>query len=186
MDVLIEASAIAERAHKGQMRKHLDEPYFAHPTRVAARATDYGLPVEAIAAAWVHDVVEDCDDWTFARLKAEAMPRRTVVLARLLTKWWIADEDSGLDVVRLFKPVYYAAIAQDPDATDLKILDRTDNLTDMVKIVDADSKWARAYMGKTQEEFPSLLAVSRRPGVVAAYFAALATLQRALEENAGR
>lgn len=57
------AAAFARDAHTGQVDK-AGRPYIGHPARVAARvaqAMDSGHPLyeEAIAAAWLHDVVED-------------------------------------------------------------------------------------------------------------------------------
>lgn len=55
------ALALATKAHAGQTRKYDHTPYIGHPIEVAqivARVTDD--PV-TIAAAFLHDVVEDCD-----------------------------------------------------------------------------------------------------------------------------
>jgi (p)ppGpp synthase/HD superfamily hydrolase len=54
------ARAFATEAHAAQRRKYTDEPYIVHPEEVARIVADAGLPAEAIAAAWLHDVVEDC------------------------------------------------------------------------------------------------------------------------------
>ena len=51
-------------AHNGQKRKRLDgsdEPYIRHPVRVAKHAQDLGAPHEAVVAALLHDVLEDCE-----------------------------------------------------------------------------------------------------------------------------
>src|SRR5215213_10166794 len=55
------AKAMATRAHAGQRRKYTGEPYIVHPEAVARLVADAGLPAAAIAAAWLHDVVEDCN-----------------------------------------------------------------------------------------------------------------------------
>ena len=49
----------ATGAHKGQTRQHTGEPYILHPMRVSIMAADYGLGRYAIAAALLHDVIED-------------------------------------------------------------------------------------------------------------------------------
>lgn len=48
--------------HKGQKRKYTDEPYIVHPEAVARLVsfTDIGDVDDAIDAAYLHDVVEDC------------------------------------------------------------------------------------------------------------------------------
>ena len=50
----------AETAHAGQVRKS-GEPYFTHCLAVASILADMRLDAEAIAAALLHDIVEDTD-----------------------------------------------------------------------------------------------------------------------------
>ncbi len=52
------AYALAERAHSGQMRLS-GEPYISHPLAVASLLADMRLDQDALAAALLHDVVED-------------------------------------------------------------------------------------------------------------------------------
>jgi GTP pyrophosphokinase len=49
---------MAAQAHTGQTRKTGD-PYITHPTTVAYMLARYGLDVDTIAAAFLHDTVED-------------------------------------------------------------------------------------------------------------------------------
>ncbi len=53
-----DAYAMAEKAHRGQSRKS-GEPYITHPVSVAEILVDLGLDPDAVAAALLHDVVED-------------------------------------------------------------------------------------------------------------------------------
>jgi GTP pyrophosphokinase len=52
------AYRVAELAHEGQMRLS-GEPYITHPLAVAALLADLHLDTDALAAALLHDVVED-------------------------------------------------------------------------------------------------------------------------------
>jgi GTP pyrophosphokinase len=54
-----EAYDFAAEAHEGQMRK-TGEPYIVHPVDAAMTVADLSLDGAAIAAALLHDVVEDC------------------------------------------------------------------------------------------------------------------------------
>lgn len=54
------AMKFAGHAHKGQARKYTDLPYITHPAVVAEIVRGAGGTPEMIAAAWLHDVVEDC------------------------------------------------------------------------------------------------------------------------------
>ncbi|MGC2190729.1 MAG: bifunctional (p)ppGpp synthetase/guanosine-3',5'-bis(diphosphate) 3'-pyrophosphohydrolase [Candidatus Dormiibacterota bacterium] len=55
---LARAYRVAELAHDGQMRLS-GEPYISHPLAVAALLADLHLDTDALAAALLHDVVED-------------------------------------------------------------------------------------------------------------------------------
>ncbi|MGA0188380.1 MAG: RelA/SpoT family protein [Candidatus Nanopelagicaceae bacterium] len=56
--VVERAFEVAERSHKGQLRKSGD-PYITHPVAVAEILLDFGLDANSIAAALLHDTVED-------------------------------------------------------------------------------------------------------------------------------
>jgi GTP pyrophosphokinase len=54
------AYEVAERAHDGQMRKS-GEPYITHPVAVTTILAELGMPDVVLAAALLHDTVEDTD-----------------------------------------------------------------------------------------------------------------------------
>ena len=56
--VIERAYAVAENAHAGQVRKSGD-PYITHPLAVASILADLGMQPATIAAALLHDTVED-------------------------------------------------------------------------------------------------------------------------------
>ena len=58
-DTLIHrAYDVAASAHEGQFRK-TGEPYITHPLAVASMLAEYGLDADTVAAAILHDTVED-------------------------------------------------------------------------------------------------------------------------------
>ena len=57
-EILIKAYYYARDAHKGQKRAS-GEDYFIHPCTVARILADLGLDASTIAAAFLHDVIED-------------------------------------------------------------------------------------------------------------------------------
>ncbi|MGE3194346.1 MAG: bifunctional (p)ppGpp synthetase/guanosine-3',5'-bis(diphosphate) 3'-pyrophosphohydrolase [Microbacteriaceae bacterium] len=63
------AYAAAERAHAGQTRKS-GEPYITHPVAVAQILADLGIGPKTLAAALLHDTVEDTD-YTLDLLRAD-------------------------------------------------------------------------------------------------------------------
>lgn len=58
----LEALRFAYQAHEGQRRKYTGDPYITHPIAVASMVKEAGLPPTVIAAALLHDVVEDTDE----------------------------------------------------------------------------------------------------------------------------
>ncbi|MEJ1155487.1 MULTISPECIES: RelA/SpoT family protein [Microbacterium] len=58
LSIIERAYSVAERAHTGQTRQS-GEPYITHPLAVAQILADLGLGPRAIAAALLHDTVED-------------------------------------------------------------------------------------------------------------------------------
>ncbi|MDQ1608833.1 MAG: diphosphokinase / guanosine-3,5-bis(diphosphate) 3-diphosphatase, partial [Microbacteriaceae bacterium] len=58
--VIERAYSVAERAHSGQKRQS-GEPYITHPVAVAQILADLGIGSKTIAAALLHDTVEDTE-----------------------------------------------------------------------------------------------------------------------------
>lgn len=69
IEQVIKAYDLGARAHEGQTRLS-GEPYISHPVAVAQILADMHLDAQTIAAAILHDVIEDTDI-SIARLKEE-------------------------------------------------------------------------------------------------------------------
>ena len=69
LEMIRRAYEFAEKAHSGQMRRS-GEPYIVHPISVACIVVELGMDSESIAAALLHDVVEDTDT-TLAQIQKE-------------------------------------------------------------------------------------------------------------------
>nr|WP_172687815.1 HD domain-containing protein [Prescottella equi]ARX60168.1 Putative pyrophosphohydrolase domain, Rel/Spo-like family [Prescottella equi] len=104
------AEQIASAAHDRQVDK-AGRPYIAHPARVAARVAG---DERAVAAAWLHDVVEDTSV-TLAELE-EAFPPEVTVAVDALTRRRGEDPAD-----------YYARVRQVPLALTVKLADLDDN-----------------------------------------------------------
>jgi (p)ppGpp synthase/HD superfamily hydrolase len=63
MDLQTQAQIFATAAHAaiGQKRKYSGDDYIVHPARVASIVMRHGGTDEMVAAAWLHDTVEDTD-----------------------------------------------------------------------------------------------------------------------------
>lgn len=86
LSMLLErALRVAGTAHAGQHRKGTEIPYLVHPLAVVLILTRAGVDDdETLAAAILHDVVEDTD-WTLERLQNE-FPSRVVELVAALSE----------------------------------------------------------------------------------------------------
>lgn len=60
INIVLRAYRVAERAHQGQTRKSGD-PYITHPVAVATILAEIGMMPVTLAAALLHDTVEDTD-----------------------------------------------------------------------------------------------------------------------------
>ena len=60
VEKIMRAYRLADEAHQGQVRSSGD-PYISHPLAVASILLDYCMDTDTIAAALLHDVVEDTD-----------------------------------------------------------------------------------------------------------------------------
>jgi guanosine-3',5'-bis(diphosphate) 3'-pyrophosphohydrolase len=59
MNIIEKAARIAVEAHDGQKRKNDGSPYIVHPFMVALKVAQHGFKEDIIAAALLHDVLED-------------------------------------------------------------------------------------------------------------------------------
>lgn len=75
-----QAMNLAYEAHHGQKDK-CGVPYIFHPIHLAEQCKDEMTTVVAL----LHDVVEDCPEYSFERLQAEGIPQPALEALRLLT-----------------------------------------------------------------------------------------------------
>lgn len=72
MDIEELAYYFSVAAHQavGQRRKYTNEPYFFHPSEVAGIVKSVGGTASMVAAAYLHDCIEDTqvDQWTIDRM----------------------------------------------------------------------------------------------------------------------
>lgn len=132
------AFAIVAEAFKNKQDKG-GEPYILHCIRVM-NGVDPNNEDKRIAAV-LHDVPEDCPEWTFDKLREAGFSERVIDLLKLLThdKEKVSYED------------YIKRISHDPDATDIKKADLRDN-SDITRLkglrkkdVERMEKYHRAY-----------------------------------------
>ncbi|MCX5394456.1 HD domain-containing protein [Streptomyces sp. NBC_00094] len=112
MRTLAEVDALAADAHAGQVDL-IGVPYVEHVRAVAAGLEPFGE--ELVMAGLLHDVIEDTD-WTAERLRAAGVPDRVVAVVEAVTNQPGVSYEAKIH-----------RIAEDPDATLVKIADNAHN-----------------------------------------------------------
>jgi len=120
-DMVSRAKALAHRAHAGQVDK-AGRPYIEHVARVAAAVSD---DPEAEAVAWLHDVIEDCDEHYIHEIFMEFPDYIYSAVYTLTRDPIVADEDYYYSIRwdLLTKRVKLADIADNADEERLALLD---------------------------------------------------------------
>ena len=123
-ELVAAAYQVARKAHEGQRRKDNAAPYLTHPQRVAELISGAGLDDEVVAAALLHDVVEDSeiDPSDIAR----EFGTRVAEIVSALT------EDETIDDYERRKAEHRDRVeAAGPDAVAIYAADKISNLRDM-------------------------------------------------------
>lgn len=156
MSLFFKAVDFANKAHFNQRRKSSTDPYIVHPVRVGYLALDAGMSTNASAAAILHDVMEDCGV-TREELEKE-FNDEIALTVHLLTKWW--SDDISAEEKSINMGNYYFNILSNSDAVNIKLLDRIDNLRDMLLLLPKQTRWVTKYLSKTEKEFVQLYQAS--------------------------
>jgi (p)ppGpp synthase/HD superfamily hydrolase len=156
MSLIIKAAQFADAAHRNQWRRDtingIRVPYIRHVGRVAARVSTLDdVTEDMIAAAWLHDVIEDCGI--------------TEAIIAHLFNTTVAKYVNGLTSYTKrpqYKDAYKAhnrsvrvtanngAYAQEPlEVHRIKCCDRIDNLTDT--LLKANTEFALRYIDETKD-----------------------------------
>jgi (p)ppGpp synthase/HD superfamily hydrolase len=121
-ELILRALAKAGAAHAGQVRNGSGGlPYIEHPRMVAATLVAHGYAEETVAAALLHDVVEDSDT-TVEELRAEFGDTIADLVAAL-------SDDESIEDYRERKEEHRARVADvDGDAFAIYAADKLTNL----------------------------------------------------------
>lgn len=143
--IIVDAAQFAQTAHAGQRRKYTGQPYIYHPGRVAMRATLLGLKDEQIAAAWLHDVVEDTAVTLGEIVSRFGMEVGSIVHG--LTNVYSAKSHPDMNRKQR-KAAEFERVTQLPtEVKIIKLLDRIDNLGEM----DASDSFIKLYTRESQD-----------------------------------
>ena len=98
------AIVFATQAHEGQLRKGTTRPYILHPTEVGNIVADMTGDEEVIAAAILHDTVEDCEGVTEEIIRREFSPRVAELVMQESedkTKTWMERKTATIEQLKV-------------------------------------------------------------------------------------
>ncbi len=139
MDLIEKARVFATAAHgaAAQLRKYTNEPYIVHPREVAGIVSLHGGSEAQIAAAWLHDVVEDTGV-TIETIREE-FGTEVAELVGWLTD--VSRPDHGNRAARKAVDRAHTAMAS-AEAQTIKLADLISNCT---SIKEHDEAFAKVY-----------------------------------------
>ena len=147
MSLIARAYIFMKTKHEGQKRKLSGEPYYVHPERVAGMAIEIGHSDNFVAAALLHDVVEDCEV-ELSTIK-DIFGEYVVHLVEGMTNTSKKEYPKLNRAARKQKD--HERIANcDFETKYLKFLDRYDNLRDMIKYM---QEYANGKHGMSTKDF---------------------------------
>lgn len=142
MNIIEKARIFATAAHAavGQRRKYTGEPYICHPAAVASLVSSVSEDDETVAAAWLHDVVEDTAV-SIDTIRAEFGP----VVSALVEQ--VTDVSASIDGNRAHRKEIDRMHSAEgsPSAKSIKLADMIDNLP---SIIAGDPKFAKVYVAE--------------------------------------
>ena len=143
-----DARDFAERMHKGQTRKYTGVAYIVHPVAVAASVAAVGMDDETVAAALLHDVIEDtgCTAARIARLFGIRVARMVMQVTNPST-WATGNRAARKQMDRIHLR------SACPEAKTIKLADVIDNVK---SIKEHDPKFARVYLREKRLLLPFL------------------------------
>lgn len=125
VDLLRRAYQLADRAHAGQVRK-TGHPYITHPLAIAWHLAHYGLDAATVAAALLHDTVEDTTV-TLEQIVLEFGPEIAALIdgvTKLDRIEYSSVEEAQAATIRKM----VVAMAQDVRVLLIKLVDRLHNM----------------------------------------------------------
>lgn len=136
------ALPVARKLHDRQYRKS-GEPYFTHPLKVCSTLISYGIDDDVtLAAAILHDVLEDCSDQLPAG--GRSLIQKYGIASEVVETISLLSKRSGLNDQELAE--YFQKVEKNPRAALIKLADRLHNSGNLYTF--SDKKMAK-YLRET-------------------------------------
>ena len=144
----------ADQAHGDQMRKYANERYIVHPIRVMEMCSEFTSDISILAAALLHDVLEDTDTKKdeikefLIDIMDEKSAIKTVSIVEELTDQYTKKKYPLLNRYKRKAKEHERLGKTSPDAQLIKYADLIDNTTD---ITDNDPEFAPRYIAEAKD-----------------------------------
>jgi (p)ppGpp synthase/HD superfamily hydrolase len=153
-DILEKIKAFADEAHGSQMRKYTQERYIAHPIRVMETCREYTQELPVLAAALLHDVLEDTQvsKRALQTFLSSVMPpehaEKTFTLVDELTDVFIKEDYPSLNRRTRRTKEAERLTEVSAEAQTIKYADVIDNVVDITK---NDADFALVYLRENKQ-----------------------------------
>jgi (p)ppGpp synthase/HD superfamily hydrolase len=141
MNLIARATLFADQAHDGQLRKFTGLPYISHPMEVMQIVRGVTNDDDVLAAAVLHDVIEDCGV-TYTDLMLEFNENIAHLVYQVTNA---ADDEDGDRIVRAYINRNVMANASEGAQT-IKLADIISNLSGIDLALECDPAWAKMYL----------------------------------------
>lgn len=140
-NLIARAVRFADQAHDGQVRKFSGFPYITHPMEVMQIVNGICSDDDVLAAAVLHDVIEDCGV-TYTDLVIEFNERVAHLVYQVTSA---ADKTDGDRTTRAYinRAILTNASAE---AQTIKLADIISNLSTIDQAFECDPVWAAIYL----------------------------------------
>ena len=138
MELLDRAIVFAAKAHAGQLRKYTGLPYITHPIDVMVIVSTVEHTEAMLAAAVLHDVVEDCDHTIGEIYRTFGQEVHDLV-------WALTDQHTLGNRAARKTAEAHRWIIQSAEAQTIKLADLISNTS---SIVEHDPNFAKVYLAE--------------------------------------
>lgn len=153
-EILFYIKDYADRSHGDQVRKYTGERYIKHPVRVMATTREFNPNLPVLAAALLHDVLEDTPvspeemEKTLSKVMDPGQTAKTMQLVIELTDVYVKKNYPRLNrrIRKEKEALRLASVSR--DAQTIKYADIIDNVTD---IVNQDVDFAKVFVQEAKK-----------------------------------
>jgi guanosine-3',5'-bis(diphosphate) 3'-pyrophosphohydrolase len=148
-EILEYVKEFTDRSHDKQVRKYSGERYIVHPVRVMETVREFNDDAAVLAAALLHDVLEDTPvkaheiESALLQVMGADKAQRAIAIVIELTDIFIKKDFPRLNRTSRKEKEVQRLSSVSPEAQTIKYADIIDNVTDIVK---QDADFARVFV----------------------------------------